>query len=354
MKSQSTQTGLVLLNLGTPDSPKPSDVRRYLKQFLMDPDVVDIPFLFRWLLVHGAILPKRPITSGAAYQKIWTDRGSPLSFHLMDLVARVSAEFKECHVVPAMRYGNPSIDEAFSRLKQNQVKELIIFPLYPQYSLAATESSIKECRRVIADLKWDVSVRFVPAFFEEPSFIEAFVQIARESLKDYSYDHILFSFHGLPERQVKKTDCSGTHCLSHSECCKQVSLVNQNCYRAQCFRTAHLMAEHLQLSSQQFTVCFQSRLGKTPWIKPFSDQFYRDLPKQGIKRLAVICPSFVADCLETLEEVQIRGREEFVQNGGEDLKLVPSLNSSKIWVQSVVQIIRPYLEDQKGYFQSRS
>jgi ferrochelatase len=340
MSIQTPKKGLVLLNLGTPDSPQPSDVRTYLKQFLMDPYVVDIPFLFRWLLVHGAILPKRPVTSGAAYEKIWTSRGSPLFFHLVDLVARVSEELKDWQVVPAMRYGKPSIEEALVRLKRDQVKELIIFPLYPQYSLAATESSLSECRKVLAKLNWDVPVRFVPAFFEEQSFISAFVKVAQKSLQQYPFDHILFSFHGLPERQVKKTDPSGSYCLSQPHCCDQILPVNQNCYRAQCYRTAHLMAQQMRLTQDQYTVCFQSRLGRTPWIKPFSDAFYRELPKRGVKKLAVICPSFVADCLETLEEVQIRGREEFVLHGGEDLKLVPSLNSSEAWVESVVQLVQ--------------
>jgi ferrochelatase len=338
--SQPSHKGVLLLNLGTPDEPSPSAVRKYLKQFLMDPYVIDIPLPLRWLLVHGAILPKRPVLAAAAYQKVWTERGSPLLFHLLDLTEKVQIQLgNSWKVQPAMRYGEPSLRQALNQLQKLNISELVVLPLYPQYSLAATESSIQECLKELKYLKWDVPVRFVKHFFESESFIKAFAAVARESLGGYSYDHLLFSFHGLPERQIRRTDSSGIYCLSSELCCDQMNEANQNCYKAQCYRSARLIAQELNLDSDRYTICFQSRLGRTPWIKPYTDDFYRELPKKGVRRLAVMCPAFVADCLETLEEVQIRGKEEFIRNGGEDLKLISSLNSSDAWANTVSQLV---------------
>jgi ferrochelatase len=210
--------------------------------------------------------------------------------------------------------------------------------LYPQFSLAATESSIQKCIQVAKKKLPSKRLKFVESFYDFDPFVKAFAAIIQKSLKDFSHDHVLFSFHGLPERQIKKTDLTGTHCLNQKGCCEEIISANQNCYRAQCFATARLIAQVLNIPQSQYTVCFQSRLGKTPWIQPFTDQFYRELPKKGVKRLAVVCPAFVADCLETLEEVQMRGRDEFILNGGEDLKLVPSLNSSEEWVKAIVKL----------------
>jgi protoporphyrin/coproporphyrin ferrochelatase len=337
----SERQGAILLNLGTPDSADPRSVRRYLKEFLMDPYVLDIPWVARWLLVHGAILPKRSYTSAAAYEKIWGEKGSPLLAHLLELSEKVQEVLKSDWVVrPAMRYGRPSIRVALEGFKEAGVKEITLLPLYPQYSLAATESSIQKCKKLLKEIAPDTRIRVTPPFYQHSLFIESFAQVAEESLKDFPHDHLLFSFHGLPERQVKKTDLSDQYCLTKSECCAQINNENLDCYRAQCYRTAELLAQRMKLASDRYSVCFQSRLGRTPWIKPYTDEFYRQLPKQGVKRLAVMCPAFVADCLETLEEVQIRGKEEFIRHGGEDLKLVPSLNASDFWAKSVSQILQ--------------
>jgi len=339
--SSSPRRGLLLLNLGTPESPQPHHVRTYLKEFLMDPFVVDIPYPLRWLLVHGAILPRRPVASGKAYEKIWTERGSPLLYHLLDLTEKVGKSLDESWMVlPGMRYGNPSLEKAFLEFKNAKVQDMTVLPLYPQYSLSASESSIVECKRLAANLMPDIKLRFIPPFYKDPLFIEAFAKVTRESLSDFQYDHLLLSFHGLPERQIKKTDSTGKHCLASQECCNQLSPPNALCYRAHCFETARLMTQKLGLAPDRYTVAFQSRLGRTPWIKPFSDELYRTLPQQGVKRLAVACPAFVADCLETLEEVQLRGKEEFVRHGGVDLKLVPSLNSNEVWVRAVAEFAR--------------
>jgi ferrochelatase len=341
--------GLLLVNLGTPESPTTEKVREYLAEFLMDPDVIDIPYPLRWLLVHGAILPKRPAASAEAYRKVWTDRGSPLmNFHL-DLTDQVRIELENStpgkwSVEAAMRYGQPSIESKLRKLAQEGIKETHIFPLYPQYSLAATRSSVEETRRaaqrVASQTGTEMRLKFLPAFYQQKDFIEAFAQVARTALADYNYNHLLFSFHGLPERQIKKTDpTGGKHCLADASCCDEISDVNRDCYRAQSFQTAHAIARALQLPREKYTVCFQSRLGRTPWIQPFTDVLYAELPKKGVRKLAVMCPAFVADCLETLEEIQIRGRADFIAQGGEELKLVPSLNATSGWVSAVAKMV---------------
>jgi ferrochelatase len=334
------KTGVLLINVGTPRSPQERDVRAYLKQFLMDPDVLDIPYLLRWIVVHGAILPKRPQASALAYQKIWTDRGSPLLFNLEYLVSALQARLGTSWVVQgAMRYGEPTIAEALQALRSADMSDVIVIPLYPQYSTAATESAWKECQRVNQGLRLGLEMRVILDFYAHPRFIEAIAERVEEDLKSFDADFILFSFHGLPERQIKKLNASGSYCLQGRDCCEKMTAFNTKCYRAQCYETARLVANRLGWSRDRFQVCFQSRLGRTPWIQPFTDVLYRELPKQGKKRLAVICPSFVADCLETLEEVQIRGREEFLKHGGEDLRLVRSLNDSPVWIQAVEELV---------------
>jgi ferrochelatase len=343
--NQTSKKGLLLLNLGTPDSVQTPDVRKYLAEFLMDPFVIDIPFLFRFLLIYGIILPSRPKKSAEAYEKIWNERGSPLRFHLEDLKQKVDKNLaaQQIQVRSAMRYGSPSLREALEQFKQDQVEEVVVFPLYPQYSLAATESSIQKVKSEAHLCGFSGRLKFVPPFFSDSGFIEAFGKEGDQALQDFKYDHILFSFHGLPERHCRKTDRSGSHCFSSPDCCAQVSDVNRDCYRAQCFATAHAIARELGMGTQDFgkrySVSFQSRLGRTPWIRPYTDLIFSDLVKQGVKKLAVMCPSFVADCLETLEEIQIRGRDSFLAVGGEDLRLVPSLNSSDKWAEAVCELV---------------
>lgn len=335
--------GALLLNLGTPDAPTTEAVRVYLKEFLMDPYVVDIAFPLRWLLVNGAILPKRPALSASLYRKVWTDRGSPLLNHLQDLESKVQDQFHKLNegdwlTQSAMRYGKPSIESALIAFRDAEIDEVIAIPLYPQYSLAATESSIDKCTELFRKIIPQGSLSFVPPFYNEDVFIDSFVEVIKNSLKNYNYDYLLFSFHGLPERQVKKT--TKNYCFNRDFCCNEITEANQNCYRAQCYATARLLAEKLGIPQEKYSVCFQSRLGRTPWIKPYTDELYRELPKKGVRRLAVACPAFVADCLETLEEVQIRGREEFIQSGGEELRLIPSLNSSGTWAHAVVNMLQ--------------
>lgn len=340
------------MNLGTPDGepvhgPSVGQVKTYLRQFLMDRFVVDIPFVFRWLLVNGIILRSRPQQSAEAYRKIWTENGSPLLHYHLKLVEGVQERLAKKlsispdRIQPAMRYGTPSIPAGLKKLADQGVSEVLLVPLYPQYSLAATASSVEECRDWAKKHAPSMKFKEYPAFYDAKPFIDAFAYVARESLAGYDYDHLLFSFHGLPERHVKKTDRSGgNHCLKKNDCCAQMTDANRDCYRAQCFATARALAKKLGLSSDRYTVCFQSRLGRTPWIKPYTDVMYQELASRGIKKVAVMCPAFVADCLETLEEIQIRGRDQYIGLGGQDLRLVPSLNDSPIWMDGLSQMIQ--------------
>lgn len=331
--------GVLLINLGTPDAPDSNSVRRYLNEFLMDPDVIDIPYLLRWFLVKGCILPFRSSRSAQSYQKIWSDKGdSPLRFYSQKLKEKVQIFLgDEYQVELGMRYGQPSLEVALEKLfaAQPSLESLVIFPLYPQYSQAATDSSRKACQRIIKRKKRSIPIYWVPPFFGEEGFIHSFSKKIQESLAEYSYDHFLFSFHGLPERQIQKKISFGSPCLKNKFCCDELTEKNANCYRAQCFVTARMIAQKIQLSPENYTVCFQSRLGPTRWISPYTDHLYETLAARGVKRLVVASPSFVADCLETLEEIQIRGEEQFLRAGGESLKLVPSLNESDDWAKTV-------------------
>lgn len=335
--------GLLLINLGTPESYEPRDVGRYLREFLMDPFVIDIPKPLRWFLVNVLIVPKRSHDSGKLYKKVWTNEGSPLLVHTQALGKKVRERLRENYEVEfSMRYGKPGIEKAILNFKAKGIKEVRVLPLYPQYSLAATESSIAKTKALFEELFSEAKVEYIPHFYEMECYLNAVAEVTRKNMENKPWDFVLFSFHGLPERQVKKTDLTGQHCLKTKDCCSKIVEANRNCYRAQSYATARALADKLGLKDNQWEVGFQSRLKGAPWIQPFSDEFYRELPKRGFKKLLVVSPSFVADCLETLEEVQMRGREEFVENGGKDLYLVPSLNSEGSWVEAVCQIVQNY------------
>jgi len=336
------KTGVLLINLGTPDAATPEAVGTYLREFLMDPFVVDIPYPARWFLVNAIVLPKRKNDSAALYRKIWSEAGSPLLMHTLALEKASQARLgPEYFVKAAMRYGRPALSQAIEAIKGSGVSRLVVFPLYPQYSAAASESSTEAARYWLRKLGWNPPTTWIPPFYARPEYLNAVVEVSRPVLAERPYDMVLFSFHGLPERQIKRSDKSRPrkHCLASRMCCDSISLANRDCYRAHCFFTARQLATRLGIAPEQYKVCFQSRLGRTPWIRPYTDELYRTLPAQGIKRLAVLCPSFVADCLETLEEVQIRGNEEFRRHGGESLYLVPSLNASEVWAGAVAKLV---------------
>ena len=325
------RTGLLLVNLGTPDSTDVADVRRYLRQFLSDPRVLDVPALQRWLVLNLFILPLRPRKSAEAYEKIWTDRGSPLLFHTVDLAEKVRHQLGESvQVEMAMRYQKPSIAAALQAFRAGQVDRIVVFPLFPQYSSSAWGSAVEEVLRV-ARPEWNVPfIQIVPPFYDHPAFLDAFAGVARPGMEDLDPDFTLMSFHGLPERHVIKSDESqGQHCLQSADCCNEICPANRHCYRAQCFATARGLAERLGLAPDDYEVTFQSRLGRDPWIRPYTDVRLPELAKSGVRRLAVLSPAFVADCLETIEEIGIRAKEDFEGNGGDRLELIPSLNSDE-------------------------
>jgi protoporphyrin/coproporphyrin ferrochelatase len=334
------KTGLLLANLGTPDDASPAAVRRYLAQFLSDPRVLDIGAVGRWLLLHLFILPTRPSKSAAAYAKIWGPDGSPLLVHSRALQAAVQARLGAgWQVELGMRYGQPSIETALERLRAEGVDRVVFFPLYPQYASSSTGSSIEELYRVIGARWVTPAVSTVEAFYDDAGFVRAFAEAGRPVIEREAPDHVLFSYHGLPERQVLKTDDTGAHCLKSERCCDAIVEANRNCYRAQCFATTRALVAALGLTTPH-SVSFQSRLGRTPWIQPYTDKVLPELYAKGVRKLVVFCPAFVADCLETLEEIGIRAQSDWIALGGASLALVPSLNASPPWVEAVCALAR--------------
>jgi ferrochelatase len=343
-------TGLLLCNLGTPDAPTTKAVRRYLRQFLSDARVIDINPIGRWLLLNLIILPLRPRKSAEAYRKIWTERGSPLRWHCDDLVAGVRERLGPSWAVElGMRYQRPSIATALGKLRASGVDRVVVFPLYPQYAASTTGSTVAEVFRLAAQPWAPPTLSFVGDFYDDPAFIEAFAAVAQPVLESDNPDHVLMSFHGLPERHLHKHEPERRHCLSTPACCDKIELANRQCYRAQCFATARALATRLGLPDGSWSVSFQSRLGRTRWIEPYTDAAIRDLAARGKKRLVVLCPAFSADCLETLEEIGIRGREQFLAAGGKALTLVPSLNATPAWVDAVAEMAKRavFLSDRK-------
>ncbi len=323
---------VLLANLGSPDEPEEQAVRRYLDQFLMDPFVIQLPWLLRRLLLSLFILPKRPAESAKAYRSIWWEQGSPL----VVLSARVRDELQrrlQAPVAIGMRYGSPSIEQGLLELASQQgVGEILFLPMYPHYADSTIKTSVEEARRVINEHKLKVKFRIVPPFYEQEDYINALVESARPYL-DAGFDHVLFSYHGLPESHLKKTDPTGGHCLSTEDCCQRESTAHQTCYRHQVFRTTECFARQYGLQKEQYSVAFQSRLGRAKWLEPSTEQTIRRLAQQGTRKLLVLCPAFVTDCLETLEEIGIRGAEVFTEAGGETLELVPCLNDHNQWLE---------------------
>jgi ferrochelatase len=345
----SIRRGVLLLNLGTPAAPEAGAVRRYLREFLGDPRVLDVSPAARRLILELFILPFRPRRSAAAYAQIWTREGSPLLLHTRALRDAVAERLGPHYAVEVgMRYGAPSIASALERLRASRPRGLVVLPLFPQYSAAATGSALARVHTLLAR-SWDVpSVSTVGAFFARPGFIEATAHVARPLLADFRADHVLFSYHGLPERQIRKSDPLGGHCLASGDCCASAAAAEGGCYRAQCFATSAALRDALGLAGERCSTAFQSRLGRTPWIRPYTDAALPELAERGVKRIAVLCPSFVADCLETLEEIGIRGREQWREVGGDELLLVPCVNAHPVWADAVANLVREHAGEDAG------
>ena len=333
--------GVLLVNLGTPASTSVGDVRRYLAEFLSDPRVVDLHPVARFLLLHLVILRVRPARSAEAYRRIWTERGSPLLLHTQELGAETAARLGEDFAVAVgMRYGSPSIEAALGAIEERGADRIVVVPLFPQYSSAAWGSAVERVLSVAGSRVVVPSLRIVPPFFADHGYLDAVAASARPVLDAMQPDRVLMSFHGLPERHVRRADRSGSHCLVTSGCCDALGPANRSCYRAQSYATARALAERLGLPADRWQVAFQSRLGRTPWIRPYLDETVRVLAAEGVRKIAVLSPAFVADCLETLEEIGLRLAEDFRAHGGAELQLVPSLNASPAWVEVVARLVR--------------
>ena len=333
--------GILLINLGTPDSPSTADVRKYLGEFLMDGRVIDVNPVWRNILVRGIIVPFRAPKSAKLYQEIWSaETGSPLMYYsklqLQLLQDRLGNDY---HVELAMRYQSPSIEQALQNLQDAKVDSIKVLPLFPHYASASTGSVLDKVMKLVSNWQTIPNISFINSFHDNEKMIETFAENGRKHHPE-TYDHILFSFHGLPQRQLIKSDHSGKHCLKSADCCQTLVENNKFCYSAQCHDTARLIAEKLNLSKDKYGICFQSRLGKDPWVKPYTSEVIHQLAQKGVKRLLVFCPAFVADCLETVYEISVEYGEEFKKLGGEHVQLVESLNDHPLWITAMEEMVK--------------
>ena len=330
--------GILLINLGSPQSTEVKDLRKYLDEFLMDERVIDKSWLMRALLVKGIIVPFRAPKSAEAYKKIWTPEGSPLIVYTQKLMWALQEKIEE-PVEIAMRYGSPSAEYALNKLlKENpSIEEVIVVPLYPHYAMSSYETAVEDVKAVYKKNKYSFKISFVSPFYKNPGYLEALAENIRPYLNQ-PYDQILFSYHGIPGRHIRKSDITGCHCLETENCCETDSPAHAHCYRHQVRTTTRLVTEILNIPANKYSISFQSRLGKG-WLTPFTDIRLEELPKEGIKNLLILCPAFVSDCLETLEEIAMRGKEIFMNAGGESFTMIPCLNTNPLWVSALAEIV---------------
>lgn len=333
----SSKKAILLMNLGSPDSTSVKDLRKYLSEFLMDERVIDYPYLLRLLLVRGIIVPFRAPKSAEAYKSVWTKEGSPLLVLTRQLQEQLQQYVQE-PVEIAMRYGNPTPAAAYDKLMKQVpgLEEVIAIPLYPHYAMSSYETAVEYAREVWKKKNYPFKLTFIKPYFDEASYIEALANSIAPYLQQ-EYDHILFSYHGVPERHIRKGDITGTHCLKVNQCCEVASPAHKQCYRHQCFTTTKLVTEKLNITKEKFSFSFQSRLGREEWLKPYTASRLEEMPKEGIQKLLVVCPAFVSDCLETLEEIAEEGKETFLHAGGEAFTMIPCLNIHPDWVQTLVK-----------------
>lgn len=334
------RAGVLLVNLGSPESTRVDDVREYLREFLSDPRVLDIPELPRKAVLNLFILPFRPKKSAEAYETIWTPEGSPLIL-TTKRVAALLAEKTELPIEVGMRYGNPSIASAISALVNRGVDHIFLIPLYPHYAMSSYETVVARTQEILEEHHPTVGLTIQPPFFNDPDYIEALMAPALPYLEQ-DYDHILFSYHGVPERHIRKGDPSGCYCLRVKDCCNTAHPAQAMCYRAQCVATTREFAKRAGIPKDKYTVTFQSRLGRDPWLKPYTDETLERLPSANVKRLLVISPAFVADCLETLEEIAEEGRETFMEAGGKQYDMIPCMNEHPRWIEVLAKFVQQF------------
>jgi protoporphyrin/coproporphyrin ferrochelatase len=324
--------GVLLINLGSPESTEIKDVRTYLDEFLMDERVIDIPFWKRFLLIKGIILRTRPKKSAAAYKKIWWKEGSPL----VVISERFTKKVKENTKIPialAMRYGTMTIRKGFQELADKGVDEILIIPMYPHFAMSSTETVLVKAEEVRKQFYPNIKTTEIPHFYNEPRYIKAMTDNIKSHLEGFEYDHVLFSYHGIPERHILKTDPTKNHCKIDGSCCEKPSKAHETCYRHQCFETTKEIVKELDLKDGTYSNSFQSRLLKDPWLKPYTDFEFDRIPKEeGKRKMAVVTPAFVADCLETLEEIAMEGKNQFLEGGGTHYKHIPCMNDNDDWV----------------------
>ncbi|MFL2840453.1 MAG: ferrochelatase [Pseudohongiellaceae bacterium] len=337
---------ILLANLGSPDTPEIPEVRKYLKQFLMDPHVIQLPWFLRTLIVNLFVLPRRPYSSAKAYRSVWTVNGSPLIRRSYKLLKALETKL-DLPIAIAMRYGNPSIESQIKSLlarnENGEVNEILFIPLYPHHAESTVTTSIKEAERVIQENKLSVKLKTLQPFYDNRAYIDALVNSASPALSA-NYDHVLFSYHGLPESHITKADPTANHCLRSETCCSltSASLAHTTCYRHQVLRTTECFTQQVGLRADQYTVAYQSRLGRAKWLEPSTEETLVKLAQQGMKKILVLCPAFVTDCLETLEEIDIKGRATFLAAGGEELTYIPCLNDNEDWVICLSNWIKNY------------
>ena len=331
------RTGVLLVNLGTPDSPNVPDVRRYLTEFLNDARVIDIPWLARKILVNGIIVPFRSFSSSKIYKEVWDEKGSPLLYHSLAVAQKLQESLPDDITVHfAMRYQKPSLKQELDKMRLANYDRIIVLPLYPHYASSTTGSTHERIMKLVS--KWYVipEITFISQYYEHEGFINTIIERAK-AFDLTHYDHILFSYHGLPERQVDKVYDDGLPCKEH-DCETEINDANKFCYKATCYATTRLLVEKLGIPADKYTVAFQSRLDKK-WLEPFSDKVVAEQAKKGTKKLLVFSPAFTADCLETTVEIGDEYVEIFEEHGGEQLDLVPSLNDHPLWVDTLKDLV---------------
>tara|TARA_R110000868_G_scaffold25085_1_gene97899 strand:+ start:12472 stop:13503 length:1032 start_codon:yes stop_codon:yes gene_type:complete len=335
--------GVLLVNLGSPESPTAKDVKPYLDEFLMDERVIDVPNLLRNIIVRGIILQTRPKKSAEAYAKIWWEEGSPLIVISERFTEKVR-KLTEMPVALGMRYGKMTIKNALQELNDKGVNEVLLVPLYPHYAMSSYETVVVKTMEVQQEFFPKIKLTTLPAFYKNPEYIKVLSESIAEGLKDFEYDHILFSYHGIPERHIKKSDPTKFHCKIDGSCCSTNSVAHHTCYRHQCYDTTESIKAYLGLPEDKVSVSFQSRLPNDPWLKPYTDFEFERFPKEGKKRLAVITPAFVSDCLETLEEIAMEGKHQFQDAGGEQYKHISCLNDRDDWVNVMAKWVNDWQE----------